>query len=484
MSQKKEVIDDFILLKLLRKNAYGEVYLSTKKGSNEYFIIKKINRLKVDKPNTTKNLDHERRILKVLNHQNICKLKDYKKGEYLVMEYVNGGCLSDCLKKYQKIYNSSFSEDIVQHLMRQIIDAFKYIHGNNIMHRDIKLENIMVNFSNDNDRKNLNLLKAQVKIIDFSLAKVGLGSTVLCNPGTTDPNILKNVNSPTGKTEAYDKKMDIWSIGAVCYNMIIGKPIFESKSLEDLLKKVELGNYVVPPTISKELLSFLFSMLQYESEKRLSAGELAKHPFLTKNVREFQKMDTKKILNKINDKGLNINIKKNETIRQILNGQNELDSSIKTSSMSQSSRTIINSSDYGSFVTKKFSTISNNSNMSNSHFIPNMTHIPRNGPFYNGPVSYYGQPMIYPSNNKGNISRNMPITQNHNMGININKPSLYNSSRINVNFTNNQNSDNLPTQPSSINNSINNNACFNINSKNEYKPMNSDDFVDKNCSLM
>ena len=83
-----------------------------------------------------------------------------------------------------------------------------------------------------------------------------------------------------------------------------------------------------------------------------------------------------------------------------------------------------------------------------------------------------------------NISRNMPITQNHNMGININKPSLYNSSRINVNFTNNQNSDNLPTQPSSINNSINNNACFNINSKNEYKPMNSDDFVDKNCSLM
>ena len=464
MIQKKKAVGDYTLLKYLGSGTYGEVYLSTKKGSKEYFAIKIINRLKVDKPKVFKYLNNEIHILKKLNHKNIYKLKDLiqdKHYYYLVFEYVNGGCLSDCLKNFQKIYNSSFSENIVQHLMRQIIDAFKYIHGNNIMHRDIKLENIMINFNNDNDRKNLNLLKAQVKIIDFGLAIEGLGRTVLGSPETMDPLILKKyVNSPTGKiskTEAYDQKIDIWSIGAVCYNMFVGKPIFDSYSLKDLLKKVELGNYAVPPTISKELLSFLFSMLQYESEKRLSAAELAKHPFLTKNVREFQKNNTKILLNKINDKGLNINIKKNQTISLLFNRQSELDSSIQTGSISQSSQsssTIINSSNYGSFITKTGSTITNNSNMSNTHFVPNITHTQRNWPFYNGPVSFYGQPMIYPSNNMGNMPKNMPIMHNHNMGFNRNKPSRHNSSKMNIRSI--YNSENLQTQPSFINNSINN----------------------------
>ena len=70
------------------------------------------------------------------------------------MEYCNGGELEKALEKYQLKYGKPFPEEVVQYLMRQIIDAFNYIHGKNVMHRDIKLENILLHFENEEDRKN------------------------------------------------------------------------------------------------------------------------------------------------------------------------------------------------------------------------------------------------------------------------------------------------------------------------------------------
>ena len=92
---------------------------------------------------------------------------------YLFMEYVNGGTLSNCLEQYMKKYNASFSEEIVQHFMRQIIDVFKYIHLKNIIHRDLNLDKIMIRLNNENDKKNLYLLNSQIKIIGFGLSIKG-----------------------------------------------------------------------------------------------------------------------------------------------------------------------------------------------------------------------------------------------------------------------------------------------------------------------
>ena len=129
------------------------------------------------------------------------------------MDYFNGGCLSDCLEQYKRKYNKPFSEDIVQHLMRQIVSAIRYIHSKNLMHRSLRLENIKVNLSNTGDLKT-DLLKATVKIVDFSMAVVGFGKSILINQENTDPYILKKhqekLANKASENTFYDIKIDIW----------------------------------------------------------------------------------------------------------------------------------------------------------------------------------------------------------------------------------------------------------------------------------
>lgn len=110
------------------------------------------------------------------------------------MEYCNGGELEGALEKYKQKYRKPFSEEIVQYFMKQIIDAFKYIHANNAIHRDVKLENILLHYENEEDKKNFNLMKATVKIIDFGCAskvnKMNPKTKIVGNPINMDPTIL------------------------------------------------------------------------------------------------------------------------------------------------------------------------------------------------------------------------------------------------------------------------------------------------------
>ena len=191
------------------------------------------------------------------------------------MEFCNGGDLSKALKEYQLKYDNPFSEELVQYLMRQIISAFKYIHNQGIMHRDIKLENILLHYNDERDKKELNLMKAQIKIIDFGFAcKINKNLkkyTAVGNPLNMDPIILKKLNSKGKKVRqlGYDQKADIWSLGAICYEMLIGRAVFDANDMDELVNKVETGKYKVPTNLSKEVISFLNGMLQYNSNIRL-----------------------------------------------------------------------------------------------------------------------------------------------------------------------------------------------------------------------
>jgi serine/threonine protein kinase len=118
-------------------------------------------------------LTNEIVILQNLNHLNIVKFKEVKKTKknfYIIMEYCNGGELSKILENYIKNFGKPFPEEIVQHFMRQILDAFKYMHDKQIIHYNIKLDNILLNYDDETDKDNFDLMKATIKIIDFGFA--------------------------------------------------------------------------------------------------------------------------------------------------------------------------------------------------------------------------------------------------------------------------------------------------------------------------
>ena len=327
-------IREYTLFKLLGKGSFGEVYLTQKENSPVILATKILDKKQTDRPSVKKYFDNEISIMKELNHPNIVRFYDMIPSYshyYVVMEYCNGGSLSSCLKKYKKLYNKPFSQEIVQFLMKQIVDGIRYIHSHKIIHRDIKLDNILASFQKESDKNNLNMMASQVKIIDFGLAtRLGpqdLTYTALGSPINMDPLILKKFNKAGGyeQLQGYNEKADIWSLGTICYELLTGEAMFKVKDIKDLMKKVENGNYTIPINInlSKEAVSFLNAMLQYDFKNRLSADELAKHDFIVKNVKDFSKVDLDKISNKIDNKGLNINVKQNETIWNMFNNENQ-----------------------------------------------------------------------------------------------------------------------------------------------------------------
>jgi serine/threonine-protein kinase ULK/ATG1 len=306
------------LEKLIGKGAFGEVYLTSKKGDDKKkYATKKIDRDEVEKGEGIKYLKNEIIILQYLRHPNIVRFEEVKKTKkhyYIVMEFCNGGELSKALEKYQEKFGKPFPEEIVQHFMKQIIGAFKFIHERKIIHRDVKLDNILLNYETEEDKNNFNLMKAQAKIIDFGFSckidKSGLQFTALGSPINMDPIILKKLNSSSKKTRqlGYNQKADIWSLGTICYEMLIGKSAFDADDMEDLISKVENGSYNVPTTLSHEVVSFLNGMLQYEGVNRLSAEQLSRHAFLTKDVKDFTPLDLKKTNKVMNTKKLNQSI--------------------------------------------------------------------------------------------------------------------------------------------------------------------------------
>ena len=298
--QTQHIVDDLLLIQSIGKGNYGEVFLTQRKGRPEYYATKKMERAVFERPENKERLLYEIEILKYLNHPNIVKFYGLKKtlnNWYLVTEYCNGGSLLSNLKKYINHFRRPFPEDLVQYLMRQIVSALQYLHFNKIIHRDLKLDNILVNFQSIQDKNSLNLKNCQVKIIDFGFAtklNKPLTFTALGTPMNMDPVILENIK--TGIPNAgYNEKVDIWSLGTICYQMVVGHMPFSGSSMDELFQKVKQGTYSLPLTLSKEVVSFINGMLQQDPNQRLTANQLLYHDFLVKPVSQFKPIDVREI---------------------------------------------------------------------------------------------------------------------------------------------------------------------------------------------
>jgi serine/threonine protein kinase len=308
-------IEDLVLLKPVGKGAFGEVFLTTKRGTQQQFATKKVQKSVVLQEKVKKYFNNEIFILRNVNHPNIIKLHEIKQtlnNFYLVFDLCNGGNLTNYLEKYMKNFGKPFTQEIVQHIMKQVVSGIQYLHNKKILHRDLKLDNILLNFDNAEDNEKFNLLKSKVKIIDFGFARYlendVLAQSILGSPLNMAPQILMKMRRlDNNQTFGYDQKADIWSIGTICYELLVGSHPFESSNYEELTSKIQKGNYKIPNNLqlSIEAVSFLNAMLQYDPKKRLDINDLAKHKFLTVNTNEFTLIDLTKDDLMLNTKKIN-----------------------------------------------------------------------------------------------------------------------------------------------------------------------------------
>jgi serine/threonine protein kinase len=200
--------------KVIGKGAYGKVFLgSAILYPDESVAIKSIDKAVMNNEIIKKRISQEILILKKLNHKNVVKLLEVfenKKNMFLVMEHMQHGDL----QHYLKSSSGGLNEDTARGFFKQILDGLFCIHSNNILHRDIKLENLLV------DNKNT------VKICDFGISTLVMpGKKMTEQSGTPSymaPEIVKGI-----EYEGFSS--DVWSLGVVLYAMLTGEPPFESK---------------------------------------------------------------------------------------------------------------------------------------------------------------------------------------------------------------------------------------------------------------
>ena len=292
-------VDNLKLSKSLGKGAFGEVFLTQIEGKEGYYATKRLDRVYSEKKQNIKRLFIELTILNEIKHPNIVNYIESKKTKnhiYIVMEYCNGGSLSKCLKKYNEVFKKPFTEKIVQYLMRQILNALNVLHSNNILHRDLKLDNILVCFNSEKDKESLNMLNSTVKITDFGFCSIlnnneELAKTVIGTPIYMPPDMINAIADKKNIVDKYAYKSDIWSLGILCYEMLVGNFPFDGENINEINDKMKKGIYPLPLSLSQEAVFFIQSMLQENPEKRLSCNELLKQDFINKDLSLFQIMN-------------------------------------------------------------------------------------------------------------------------------------------------------------------------------------------------
>ncbi|KAA8499616.1 putative myosin light chain kinase [Porphyridium purpureum] len=213
-------------------------------------------------------------VMRAIDHENIVKLIDVFEGPkriYFVLEYVRGGMLYDYILRRSEIY-----EHEVRRIFKQILLAVRVCHEHGIVHRDLKLDNIMCT-SQEKD--------TDIKVTDFGLAGlidgVRMMHSFVGTPLYMAPELLE--------LKPYDESVDMWSSGVILYGLLTGTFPHRGERTREILESIQTKDYgLLPPsaseTLSDDCQSLVYSLLQYNPKKRLSASAALHHPwFLSTN---------------------------------------------------------------------------------------------------------------------------------------------------------------------------------------------------------
>ncbi|NP_001242199.1 CBL-interacting serine/threonine-protein kinase 1-like [Glycine max] len=252
----------------LGEGNFGKVKFARNTDSGQAFAVKIIDKNTIVDINITNQIIREIATLKLLRHPNVVRLYEVlasKTKIYMVLEYVNGGELFDIIASKGK-----HIEGEGRKLFQQLIDGVSYCHTKGVFHRDLKLENVLV----DN--------KGNIKITDFGLSALpqhlredGLLHTTCGSPNYVAPEVLAN--------KGYDgATSDTWSCGVILYVILPGHLPFDDRNLVVLYQKIFKGDVQIPKWLTPGARNMIRRILDPNPETRITMAGIKEDPWFKK----------------------------------------------------------------------------------------------------------------------------------------------------------------------------------------------------------
>ncbi|XP_072271565.1 serine/threonine-protein kinase Chk2 isoform X2 [Pyxicephalus adspersus] len=273
----KEFRDQYIMSKTIGSGACGEVKLAFEKLTCKKVAVKIISkrsfRMNSASLNNSFSADTEIEILKKISHPCIIKIENFFDTDdcfYIVLELMEGGELFD-----RVLSNSRLKESTAKLYFYQMLLAVQYLHENGVIHRDLKLENVLLSSTNH---------ECLIKITDFGQSKI-LGETLLMKTLCGTPTYLAPEVLNTAGTAGYSSAVDLWSLGVILFVCLGGYPPFsESNNKMPLKDQITGGHYTFISdawkNVSHTALDLVKKLLVVDPEKRLTIKEALGHPWV------------------------------------------------------------------------------------------------------------------------------------------------------------------------------------------------------------
>uniref|UniRef100_H3DK37 Serine/threonine-protein kinase DCLK2 n=1 Tax=Tetraodon nigroviridis TaxID=99883 RepID=H3DK37_TETNG len=266
------ILDRYKVGKVIGDGNFAVVRECVERSTGKEFALKIIDKVKC--AGKEHLIENEVAVLRKVKHPNIIMLMeevDTSSELYLVMELIKGGDLFDAITSSAK-----YTEQDASIMVSNLAAALRYLHGINIVHRDVKPENLLV-FEEPDGTKSL-------KLGDFGLATVVEGPlfTVCGTPTYVAPEIIAE--------SGYGLKVDIWAAGVITYILLCGFPPFRSESnqQEDLFDQILLGQVDFPSpywdSVTDSAKELIGKMLQVKVEVRYTAQDILSHPWVTEDA--------------------------------------------------------------------------------------------------------------------------------------------------------------------------------------------------------
>lgn len=252
------------ILNLLGQGAFGKVILAVQVLSDIKVAIKVIDKSYLQDDHSRRKVFREIYILKKVKSPYVVKILEFFESDenvFIVMEYMPGGDLLHYLKK-----NGKIDEGLSKELFGQVLIGAKAIHGCEVLHRDFKLDNILM------DRK-----RKKIKICDFGVSKLMHKGEVITDQCGTPAYLAPEIILDKGYQGYWS---DIWSLGVLLYCMVCGTVPFKANNISELNKAILIGRYEFPDCVSQEVKDLIRKMLHSIPKKRISLDNAIQHVWL------------------------------------------------------------------------------------------------------------------------------------------------------------------------------------------------------------